>query len=141
MVRPPCRAGAATIGNTILNIVAELLIKTGQRQTALAGRRAVILSPNDRPAPGNRSVAKGAIWPAPGAGPVRAIGQGEAVSAAEAEPVRAIVLAEAEPTVSEVVTFRAVAVGTGTPSVAVREVLADTTARALALAARAVARA
>jgi hypothetical protein len=76
---PLCRVGAATIGNTIPSIAAGLLTKTGQPQTALAERRVVILSPNDRPAPGNRLVAKGAIWAAPGAEPVPAIGLGEAV--------------------------------------------------------------
>jgi hypothetical protein len=58
---PPCRAGAATDGSTILSIAVELLIKTGQPQTASAARRVAILSPDDRPAPGNRSVAKGGI--------------------------------------------------------------------------------
>ena len=93
-----------------------------------------ILSPNDRPAPGNRSVAKGTIWAALGAEPVSAIGLGEAVSGIEEEPVRAIGLAEVEPTVSEAVTFRAAAAATAMPSEAVP---GDTTDRALVAAAAA----
>jgi hypothetical protein len=93
-----------------------------------------ILSPDDRPAPANRSVAKGAIWAAPGAEAVSAIGLGEAVSAIGAEPVRAIGLAEVERTVSEAVTFRAAAAVTGMPSEAVP---GDTADRALVEAAAA----
>lgn len=93
-----------------------------------------ILSQNDRLAPGNRSVAKEAIWAAPGAEPVSAIGLGEAVSAIGAEPVRAIGLAEAEPTVSEAGTSRAAAAATAMASEAVR---GDTADRALVAAAAA----
>ena len=126
--------GAATTGNTIPSIAAGPLIKTGQPQTALAARRVAILFPSDRLAPGNRSVAKGAIWAAPGAEPVSAIGPGEAVSAIGAELLRAIGLAEVEPTVSEAVTFRAVAAATAMPSEAVP---GDTADRALGEAAAA----
>jgi hypothetical protein len=65
---PPCRAGAATTGNTIPSIAAGLLIKTGQPQTASAEPRVAILSRGARRVPGNRSVAKGAIWPVPAEG-------------------------------------------------------------------------
>jgi hypothetical protein len=131
---PPCRAGAATSGNIIPSIAAGLPTKTGQPQTALAARREAILSPSARRAPGNRSVAKVAIWPALVAEPVSAIGLGGAVSAIGGEPVRAIGLAEVEPTVSEAVTFHAAVAETAMPSEAVPE---DITDRALAAAAAA----
>jgi hypothetical protein len=129
---PLCRVGAATTGNTILSIAAGPPIKTGRPQIALAARRGAIPSPSDRLAPGNRSVAKGAIWAAPGAEPASAIEPGEAVSAIGAEPVRVIGLAEAQPTVSEAVTFRAAAEATAMPSEAVP---GDTADRALVAAA------
>jgi hypothetical protein len=130
----PCRAGAATSGNTIPSIAAGLPTKTGLLRTALAARRVAIRSPSDRPTRGNRSVAKVAIWPAPVAESLSAIGVGEAVSAIGAEPVRVVGLAEVEPTVSEAVTFRAAVVATAMPSEAVP---VDTADRALVAAAAA----
>jgi len=126
--------GVATSGNTIPSIAAGLPTKTGLLRTALAARRVAIRSPSDRPARGNRSVAKVATWPAPVAEPVSAIGLGEAVSTIGVDPVWAIGLAEVEPTVSEAVIFRAAAAATAMPSAAVPEDIAD---RALVAAAAA----
>jgi hypothetical protein len=131
---PLCRVGVATSGNTIPSIAAGLPTKTGLLRTALAARRVAIRSPSDRPTRGNRSVAKVAIWPAPVAESLSAIGVGEAVSAIGAEPVRVVGLAEVEPTVSEAVTFRAAVVATAMPSEAVP---VDTADRALVAAAAA----
>jgi hypothetical protein len=136
---PPCRAGAATTGNTIQRIAAGLLIKTGQPQIASAEPRVAILFPDDNPAPGNKLEGKVATWPVPAEGleltteaePASAIGLGAVIGA---EPVRAIGLAEAAPTVSEAVTFRAVAAATEMASEAVP---GDTADRALVAAAAA----
>ncbi|HEV2690166.1 MAG TPA: hypothetical protein VGV35_16525, partial [Bryobacteraceae bacterium] len=70
---PPCRVGAAD-GNTIPSIAAGRLIKTGQPQIALAARRVAILSPSDRPAPGNKLAGKAATWPVPAEGLESAVG-------------------------------------------------------------------
>jgi hypothetical protein len=132
---PPYRVEvAATGGNTIPSIAAGLLTKTALLRTGSAEQLVGIPSPEDRPAPGNRSVVKGAIWEAPGGEPVLAIGAEQAVSAIGAEPLRAIGLAEAAPTVSEAVTFRAAAAATAMASEAVP---GDTADRALVAAAAA----
>jgi hypothetical protein len=122
---PLCRVGAATIGNTTPSIAAAPHIRTEQPQTGLGAQRVAILSPSVRRAPGSKLAGKVATCPVPAEGLEQVIG---------AEPVRAIGLAQVEPTVSEAGTFRAAAAATAMASEVVR---GDTADRALVAAAAA----
>ena len=83
---PPCRAGAATTGNTIPSIAAGPHTKTEQPQTALVERRAVIPFPSVKQAPGNKLAGRVATSPAPAAEPVSPIAPAAVVSATGVEP-------------------------------------------------------
>jgi hypothetical protein len=125
---------AATNGNTVPNIVAELRTKTEPPRTGSGAQRGVTHLPIARRALGSRLAGKAAICPATEEGPGSAIGL-EPVPAIEGEPARVTGQVAAAPIASEAATSRAAVAETGTLSEGDRR---DTADRALAATAAAV---
>ena len=107
-------------GSTIRNIAAAHHIEIEPPQTGLVARRAVILSPTGRLAPGNRLAGRAEIWAATAL-------EGAARAIVPAAPALATTRAEAERIASEAGISRAAVVETGMPSEVAREDTADRT--------------